>query len=272
MFARAPPILALHLNRSAFYGHATKNPCRVIFQEILDLTPFTTSGQLSTQPAAPISSSYLRPSSTPPSLPKTLYRLSSIVCHYGGHSFGHYVAYRRKPGSPMSGTKRYAPPASYEHSTSANTGWLRISDDTVQEVGLEAVLAENSGTFMLFYERIATGSLSNDLRTRGVDVPIHQAPSLRESITREATLLGGSEINQESALYGVPRIVRSVSASVVSRDQSILREGSYEPPSSPPPHLSSSALVPGWKVPVSTSEAPDSTGMETPPVALYSPP
>ncbi|KAF9516776.1 hypothetical protein BS47DRAFT_1326986 [Hydnum rufescens UP504] len=274
MFARTPPILALHLNRSAFYGHATKNPCRVIFQEVLDLTPFTTSGQLSTQPSAPISSSYLQPSSTP-SLPKTLYRLSSIVCHYGGHSFGHYVAYRRKPRLPMSGTKRYAPPTSYEHRTSANTGWLRISDDTVQEVGLEAVLAENSGTFMLFYERIATGSLSNDPRTQGVDAPIHQAPSLRESITREATPLGGSEINQESALYGVPRIVRSVSAGVVSRDQSILREESYEPPSSPPSRLPSSTLVPGGKTPVSstsTSEALNSTGMETPPVASYSRP
>ncbi|TFY52843.1 hypothetical protein EVJ58_g9784 [Rhodofomes roseus] len=51
MIARPPRVLALHLNRSVHYGHyASKNTCRVIFPEVLDLTPYTTSGQLSTSP------------------------------------------------------------------------------------------------------------------------------------------------------------------------------------------------------------------------------
>lgn len=33
------------------------------------------------------------------------------------------------------------------------TGWLRISDDSVRECGIESVLAEGSGAFMLYYER-----------------------------------------------------------------------------------------------------------------------
>lgn len=32
-------------------------------------------------------------------------------------------------------------------------GWLRISDDAVRECGIESVLAEGSGAFMLYYER-----------------------------------------------------------------------------------------------------------------------
>lgn len=35
---------------------------------------------------------------------KTIYRLASVVCHYGDHSFGHYVCYRRKP-KPRRGGK-----------------------------------------------------------------------------------------------------------------------------------------------------------------------
>lgn len=33
-------------------------------------------------------------------------------------------------------------------------GWLRISDDNVEECGIERVLAEGVGAFMLFYERV----------------------------------------------------------------------------------------------------------------------
>ncbi|CAE6477787.1 unnamed protein product [Rhizoctonia solani] len=57
MIARPSPVLALHLQRSAFFGRAIKNPCRVTFPEYLDIAPFTTSGQLSTSPTMPISQS-----------------------------------------------------------------------------------------------------------------------------------------------------------------------------------------------------------------------
>jgi hypothetical protein len=36
----------------------------------------------------------------------------------------------------------------------AGRGWLRVSDDAVREVGIETVLLEGAGVFMLYYERV----------------------------------------------------------------------------------------------------------------------
>ncbi|QRV72812.1 ubiquitin carboxyl-terminal hydrolase [Ceratobasidium sp. AG-Ba] len=163
MIARAPPVLALHLQRSAFFGRAVKNPCRVSFPEYLDITSFSTSGQLSTAPTLPISqpttpiatpvdgphfhfptvatngihfgpNSQLFPPKSPtsPTASNTAYRLAAVVCHYGAHSYGHYVTFRRVPGDR----------------------WIRASDSDVAEVSLREVLSETMGTFMLYYERI----------------------------------------------------------------------------------------------------------------------
>ncbi|KZV91165.1 cysteine proteinase [Exidia glandulosa HHB12029] len=164
MIARPPPVLVLHLNRSMHFGtYAGKNSCRVAFPEILDLTPFTTSGQLSTKPQAPISTPPLHRSLTPTpasfNVQRVLYRLSGVVCHYGAHSFGHYVAFRRKP--PVR-TPRMVHPLGCACGPcihlgplhDASNAWLRISDDSVVEVPIERVLAEQQGTFMLYYERI----------------------------------------------------------------------------------------------------------------------
>ncbi|KAI0797178.1 hypothetical protein C8Q75DRAFT_229747 [Abortiporus biennis] len=197
MIARPPPILALHLNRSVHWGnYASKNNCNVLFPEFLDLTQFTTSGKLSVVPSSPISSPPppFDRSSTPTPVTysshdeRVLYRLSSIVCHYGQHSFGHYVCYRRKPPSPLSPNRnstpedRFPPPRvwcaaglscqcevcqryghvriskdgsrdrQYAHGT--GSGWLRISDDSVSECGIETVLREGQGAFMLYYEKV----------------------------------------------------------------------------------------------------------------------
>ncbi|KAI1795104.1 cysteine proteinase [Ganoderma leucocontextum] len=186
MIARPPPVLALHLNRSMHYGgYAAKNNCRVVFPEILDLTPYTTSGQLSTQPSAPISSPpppipiqrSITPTPSTYAVPRTLYRLSAVVCHYGQHSFGHYICFRRKPRPPAAGDRRYTPPRTQcaigcdcaqcvtqgpirdedgQNPARPGTGrgWLRISDDSVQECGIERVLQEGAGAFMLYYERV----------------------------------------------------------------------------------------------------------------------
>ncbi len=83
--------------------------------------------------------------------PRVLYRLAAAVCHYGQHSFGHYVCFRRKPR----GLGRVGPPRLNEgfHATPGR-GWLRASDDAVREVGIETVLQEGSGAFMLYYERV----------------------------------------------------------------------------------------------------------------------
>ncbi|KAG6876156.1 hypothetical protein C0992_000646 [Termitomyces sp. T32_za158] len=181
-----PQVLALHINRSVHYGqYAAKNTVRVIFPEVLDLTPYTTSGSLSIIPTSAISSPPppINRSTTPTPAtyahPRTLYRLSAVVCHYGQHSFGHYICYRRRPRSAdLPPQKRWAPPRLVDplHSADADNvegryiwetedgereppapagqGWLRISDDAVRECGIEAVLAEGVGAFMLYYERV----------------------------------------------------------------------------------------------------------------------
>ncbi|KAH9983202.1 hypothetical protein BJV74DRAFT_47658 [Russula compacta] len=166
MVARPPPVLTLHLNRSVHFGaYASKNTARVHFPEVLDLTPFTTSGMLSTSPSFPISSHMHMPSSAavaslatlskkghkpPPQPPRVLYRLAAVVCHYGQHSFGHYVCFRRKPR----GAGLVVPPQLNEPAAAPGKGWLRVSDDAVREVGIEAVLQECNGAFMLYYERV----------------------------------------------------------------------------------------------------------------------
>ncbi|KAF8806179.1 cysteine proteinase [Phlegmacium glaucopus] len=281
MIARPPPVLALHLNRSVHYGQfASKNTIKVHFPEVLDLTPYTTSGSLSTVPTSAIStpspppslqapppapsssfsssSSYTehrsqRRSKTPtpdnyrsssssfspspaPETQRTIYRLTAVVCHYGQHSFGHYICYRRKPRmgkdkrnlagevpvlvGPERGyeeeteeeendsrgrsrskseakdittngfansysvyshfTPQPPPPSSFHWQDRSETlsgsgkGWLRISDDSVGECGIESVLAEGSGVFMLYYERAVWGGGRVDLRTKeGGKMPVN---------------------------------------------------------------------------------------------------
>ena len=86
-----------------------------------------------------------------PQPPRVLYRLAAVVCHYGQHSFGHYVCYRRKPR----GSGHVGPPRLRDgFQATPGRGWLRASDDAVREVGIETVLQEGSGAFMLYYERV----------------------------------------------------------------------------------------------------------------------
>ena len=247
------------------YGqYAAKNTIRVHFPEVLDLTPYTTSGSLSTVPTSSISTpSPIKPipskgvsqsktssedsdnerpkrSTTPtpasyaPGTQRTLYRLAAIVCHRGQHSFGHYICYRRKPqpsrkgkGKSKAKTNQWDPPTLVdrfllgekdegsddehpgpgakkklkqseqngtgraserlakkrkpspfyvepeyhwedhaEELTGTGKGWLRISDDDVQECGIETVLADGSGVFMLYYEKVVHPRLSVYLQTQ----------------------------------------------------------------------------------------------------------
>ena len=128
MLSRPPRVLALHLNRSTFssaaaWGGASKNNRQVIFPELLDVSPFMLGGQISTDGRQGMDAD--------PTVakPRTKYRLCSLVVHYGGHSFGHYIAYRR-----------------------VRDLWLRISDESVRRCTAQEALAENP--FMLFYEQI----------------------------------------------------------------------------------------------------------------------
>lgn len=247
MIARPPLVLALHLNRSLSYGHLVmKNSVRVIFPEILDLTPFTTSGNLSIVPSVPICSPppTLPRSATPTqamySTPRTIYRLSAVVCHYGQHSFGHYICYRRKPRPPSCGAWRFAPPRfadpiecdcekclrygnirddddAIDSMYLPGRGWLRISDDSVKEVGIESVLQEGCGAFMLYYERV--------VQSRPGIYPLHVSPrsseeTLKPRLSTSTTTVNASSASLTSMSFSEERergmrgarIVRSVAA------------------------------------------------------------
>lgn len=122
MLARAPRVLMLHLNRSAYvYGSlgATKNNARVVFPELLDVAPYTTGAVLSVRPTESLSKAREG---------RCMYRLSAVVVHYGMHHAGHYVAFRRRAGD----------------------NWTRISDDRVELCSLADVLSQNP--YLLFYE------------------------------------------------------------------------------------------------------------------------
>jgi ubiquitin carboxyl-terminal hydrolase 1 len=113
---------------------------------------------------------------------KTRYRLCGIVVHYGGHSSGHYVAFRRRSTERQksNGTHNanvedideddsdhdsseedsrarrvYAALSSAydsDPSTTQTDHWYRISDDSVSRCGWHDVARQNP--FLLFYERI----------------------------------------------------------------------------------------------------------------------
>ena len=240
--AKPPLVLALHLNRSLSYGQfAMKNSIRIIFPEILDLTPFMTSGSLSTVPSVPISApAPSLPRSTTPtqamySTPRAIYRLAAVVCHYGQHSFGHYVCFRRKPRPPSCGAARFAPPRLVhplgcecekclqygnirdddnllDSMYRPGRGWLRISDDSVKECGIETVLQEGSGAFMLYYERVVQSHpgiypLHSSLRSSEETLKPNQSTHGVNGST--ASLASRDEM--ERSVYGA-RIVRSVAA------------------------------------------------------------
>lgn len=241
---QTPYVLTLHLNRSLHhFGHyASKNTCRVEFPEILDLSPFSTSGQLSTKPDLPISSPYhLHQPAPSPSQPphRTLYQLSAVVCHYGQHSFGHYICYRRKPRPVSAGAARFYPPKlscpldcrcercakygrirvddGYDNRRRPGYGWLRISDDSVQEVGFETVVLESSAVFMLFYEKVLQPRPSttrhpvirgSEETVRPRDTQSREPDPVHEGDTRPQSEMSGSRTNDVQ-----PRIVRNVSAS-----------------------------------------------------------
>jgi ubiquitin carboxyl-terminal hydrolase 1 len=163
-------------------------------------------------PTASVPSRSSTPTSTLHTRQRDFYRLSAVVCHYGQHSFGHYVAYRRKPRPETAGAARWAPPRlscplgcrcekcalygeirdDFALSSRRGGGWLRISDAAVEEVGIETVLAEQSGTFMLYYERILPPPpplpvpYAESVMTRSSEETVVATPTLT-STTRNTT-------------------------------------------------------------------------------------
>lgn len=123
-----PDALTFHVSRSSYYARGTfiKNNCRIIFPEILILDRFTTTSELCGRAEAPISrlGSGRRD-------PQDVYRLVSLVVHFGTHTSGHYITFRRIPGLGQ---------------------WIKVSDEDVMACSVAEVLAANPT--MLMYERL----------------------------------------------------------------------------------------------------------------------
>ncbi len=189
MLARAPQVLAVHLNRSSYFGGygASKNEAPVRFGETLDLRPFLTGGEMSTNADEPISemapldgfggagasasATAAQQRAIVEDRMRSVYRLRSVVVHLGRHSFGHYVAFRRRP-TPRSaangrGKETDDEPAGAQTGLGSTMGigleylgapslgsdeWLYISDERVSPCSLDEVLRQSA--FLLFYERV----------------------------------------------------------------------------------------------------------------------
>ncbi|KAI8368527.1 hypothetical protein BD560DRAFT_398974 [Blakeslea trispora] len=146
MLAKPPKILCLHISRSAFLntGAVYKNTCQILFPEYLDVSPFSTNGTLHTQPNVPIS--------TPETVStrKSYYRLMSVVVHYGSHSFGHFVAFKRRIFADSCKCHMCITDDNKAEKWKCQNAWYRISDSKVDECTLDEVLRANP--YMLLYE------------------------------------------------------------------------------------------------------------------------
>lgn len=246
------------------YGaYAQKNSARVHYNEVLDLTPFATGGALSTHPVSPISGQPTpAPSSVLPSpAERVLYRLAAVVVHYGTHQFGHYVCFRRLPSSspprlsrPLSET--FGRPVFTDEldadgqprkdtGPATGRGWLRISDDSVSRCGIESALAEGTGAFMLYYERVLPPSTA--LAPERAVTPVVEASAVSAPIGGPSRLV--------SRASTPARIVRSVSLSGYTH-RTAVSEGSTSSRSSSSDHGSSS---PGSSI-TSVEEAEENEG------------
>lgn len=208
---RPPQSLRLHFIRSEYtpYGQLLKKNARVGIPLILDLTRFVANGvweernvmgmlngaklqsSTSTSKLANTNQGDASQQQTPPT-PQTrvLYRLESVILHYGAtHSSGHYTCIRRKPLPSTRNDDAHRPrPVSKSCPDDcgcdeckwfgqvreegpdgenggggggggvvngvAGKGWLMISDADVEEVGVEALMNARAAVFMVFYEKV----------------------------------------------------------------------------------------------------------------------
>ncbi|KAI8452927.1 hypothetical protein BY996DRAFT_4530996, partial [Phakopsora pachyrhizi] len=180
MFARPPDSLTIHISRSTIYtrGIQLKNHCQVKFPDLLDLNKFCTGPRLSGLACSSMSQE------DDDDRNENLYRLTSVVVHFGSHSFGHYITFRR-----VKATKIFKKNLFSQTSTSNKKNqkklyfqeqeeeeedddddyllrdgfgfaaekedeyrWIRISDENVQSSSKEEALSSNP--FLLMYERV----------------------------------------------------------------------------------------------------------------------
>ena len=163
---RAPQSLRLHAIRSGItpYGTVVKKTARIAFPIILDLSRFVARGIWEERSNVQSLLANARQGGDAPS--RTLYRLESVILHYGyTHSSGHFICIRRKPMGHRPAASRKSCPdgcgcesciyfGQVREQSVPGRGWLRVSDADVDEVGEEALIEARGAVFMLFYERV----------------------------------------------------------------------------------------------------------------------
>jgi hypothetical protein len=122
-------------------------------------------------------------------LDEELYRLTSLVVHYGSHHYGHYITFRRRPNSSASRLN------TSDTGNEDRVEWYRASDETVDPARIEEVLRANP--FMLFYERVdrapvplslVLASSPGDTNGRGIIARVVQSWGLKDLVTESRKL------------------------------------------------------------------------------------
>ncbi|ORZ20776.1 hypothetical protein BCR42DRAFT_435154 [Absidia repens] len=164
MLAKPPKVLCLHISRSTFHpttGVIYKNKCQLEFPEYLDMDRFCTNGTLLTVPDQPISLQQQANddnNGSAPSLEKYIssdgvkYKLMSIIVHYGSHSCGHFIAYKRRVIADDCGCEKCGSTSQEDCVLRSSDTWYRISDENVDVCTIDEVLLANP--YMLLYESI----------------------------------------------------------------------------------------------------------------------
>ena len=173
VITRPPRSLRLHIARSGMtpYGTMVKKAAHVAIPLILDITRFTARGVWEERSdIRSLLAAGIKPTET---IPRVLYRLDSVILHYGyTSSSGHFICIRRKPVSVPGSDGRYGPSrvrkscpdgcvcqdciyfGPVREEVVPGKRWLNISDDEVEEVGAEALVGARAAVFMLFYELV----------------------------------------------------------------------------------------------------------------------
>lgn len=188
MISRPPRILALHLNRSSYSASSwapAKNNRHVLFPEYLDLGAFTLQGSISLDGREAMNSSRVQgpqPETGQEATVESVYRLAAIVVHYGSHSFGHYIAFKRiaEVDGGFEGVG--------ENGDAEKDGWLRVSDESVTRATIQQVKQENP--YMLFYELLPARSPQRPLQQQQQDARVELPVGTADYATLQKAVAG----------------------------------------------------------------------------------
>ncbi|KAG0094830.1 hypothetical protein BGZ93_006702 [Podila epicladia] len=181
-------------------GQLAKNPCKVVFQPVLDFTPFTTSGYLNTVAtksmsrrgslslAETIASSSSSDIGSWQEDDRILYRLRAVIVHLGSHNSGHFVTYRRIPSNSL-------PLGQASMVDEGKSKWWRISDENVQIVAWDTTVDLPPSYSIL--TRVCVIALNESDKTRLIATP----PELVQAV-RQAIHSGWGKIQREQDYAG----------------------------------------------------------------------